>query len=202
MRSLQVGDLTCLPEGVGRGRCESTAGELAVGDPVWPVCGIAEASAPVLLVVAPRSFEPFHPAVAFEGEDVGGDAVEEPAVVGDDQDTAGEAQDRFLEGTEVTCGVLGGGGEAAEALPLTEIVPVADTFFDFRAKYTAAACREITPARVDWSVSVGDRVSSDASWSSAVPSALASPKSSTLTCPSGVSWTLAGLRSRWITPLT
>jgi D-alanine-D-alanine ligase len=34
-------------------------------------------------------------------------------------------------------------------LPLTEIEPVADTFFDFRAKYTAAACREITPARVD-----------------------------------------------------
>ncbi|NKB88871.1 MAG: D-alanine--D-alanine ligase [Acidobacteria bacterium] len=55
----------------------------------------------------------------------------------------------FLDGVEVTCGVLGGGPESTLALPLTEIVPVADTFFDFRAKYTAAACEEITPARVD-----------------------------------------------------
>lgn len=58
-----------------------------------------------------------------------------------------------VRGTEVTCGVLGGGPhELMEALPLTEIVPAADTFFDFRAKYTAGACEEITPARVDAAV--------------------------------------------------
>ncbi len=57
--------------------------------------------------------------------------------------------EEFLPGIEVTCGVLGGGLEAAEALPLTEIVPTGDGFFDFRAKYTTGACREITPARVD-----------------------------------------------------
>lgn len=59
----------------------------------------------------------------------------------------------FVAGTEVTCGVLGGGPlEPAQPLPLTEIVPVADTFFDFRAKYTVGACEEITPARVDRAV--------------------------------------------------
>lgn len=55
----------------------------------------------------------------------------------------------YVAGVEVTCGVLGGGPfEPAVPLPLTEIVPVGEDFFDFRAKYTAAACDEITPARV------------------------------------------------------
>ena len=57
--------------------------------------------------------------------------------------------EEFLTGIEVTCGVLGGGLEPAEALPVTEIAPDDDGFFDFRAKYTAGACSEITPARVD-----------------------------------------------------
>lgn len=55
----------------------------------------------------------------------------------------------YLEGVEVTCGVLGGGRESAQALPLTEIRPRDGQFFDFRAKYTADACREITPAEVE-----------------------------------------------------
>jgi D-alanine-D-alanine ligase len=55
-----------------------------------------------------------------------------------------------LVGTEVTCGVLGGGPfEDAVALPVTEIVPKGGTFFDFRAKYTKGASEEITPARID-----------------------------------------------------
>ena len=36
-------------------------------------------------------------AVAFEGEDVGGDAVEEPAIVRDHDGAAGELQQRVLE---------------------------------------------------------------------------------------------------------
>jgi len=72
------------------------------------------------------------PAVALSVEAAGNTMIEE-----------------FLPGIEVTCGVLGGGGEPVEALPLTEIAPTADGFFDFRAKYTAGACQEITPARVD-----------------------------------------------------
>jgi D-alanine-D-alanine ligase len=55
-----------------------------------------------------------------------------------------------LTGTELTCGVLGGGPhEAAQALPVTEIVPAGEGFFDFHAKYTQGACEEITPARID-----------------------------------------------------
>ncbi len=55
----------------------------------------------------------------------------------------------YLEGVEVTCGVLGGGREPTQPLPLTEIRPRDGQFFDFRAKYTTDACREITPAEVD-----------------------------------------------------
>jgi D-alanine-D-alanine ligase len=66
---------------------------------------------------------------------------------------AGESGDvmieEYLDGVEVTCGVLGGGSEPTQVLPLTEIAPAAEGFFDFRAKYTAGACSEITPARVD-----------------------------------------------------
>jgi D-alanine-D-alanine ligase len=55
-----------------------------------------------------------------------------------------------LAGTEVTCGVLGGGQlEETRALPVTEIVPAGGAFFDFRAKYTKGASEEITPARID-----------------------------------------------------
>lgn len=54
-----------------------------------------------------------------------------------------------LFGTEVTCGVLGGGlHEEAEALPLTEICPAGE-FFDYRSKYTKGQSEDITPARVD-----------------------------------------------------
>ena len=42
-------------------------------------------------------FEPDDLAVALEGEHVRGDAVEEPAVVADDHDAAGEVQQRFFE---------------------------------------------------------------------------------------------------------
>jgi len=55
--------------------------------------------------------------------------------------------ERFLRGTEVTCCVLG--TRTLEALPLIEIVPNPEfVFFDYRAKYTPGATREICPARV------------------------------------------------------
>src|ERR1700752_4205955 len=60
--------------------------------------GILAPAAPevldVLLVIA---FEPRHLRVALEGEDVGRNAVEEPAVVGDHHRAAGEAEQRLLE---------------------------------------------------------------------------------------------------------
>jgi hypothetical protein len=44
----------------------------------------------VLLVILKVALEPFDVAVAFEGQDMRGDAVEEPAVMADDDGAAGE----------------------------------------------------------------------------------------------------------------
>lgn len=76
------------------------------------------------------------------------EAVEEAVRLAlDDDDRA--IVEEHVDGIEVTCGVLGGGPwEAARALPVTEIVPRSSDFFDYRAKYTASACDEITPARI------------------------------------------------------
>ncbi len=52
----------------------------------------------------------------------------------------------FIQGTEVTCGVLD--IDAPIALPVTEIRPVTSSFFDYHAKYTPGASREITPAEI------------------------------------------------------
>src|SRR6516162_10202949 len=61
---------------------------------------VAEAAHLVLLVVLEVAFEPFDVAVAFEGQNVGGDAVEEPAVVADDHGAAGEILERLLQRTK------------------------------------------------------------------------------------------------------
>ena len=58
----------------------------------WP-----EPALLVFFVVLEVAFEPFDMAVAFEGEDVGGDAVEEPAVVADDHGAAGEILQRLFQ---------------------------------------------------------------------------------------------------------
>lgn len=53
--------------------------------------------------------------------------------------------ERFIAGTEVTCGCYSAAGEVI-ALPVTEVVPK-NSFFDFEAKYQGAV-EEITPARI------------------------------------------------------
>jgi D-alanine-D-alanine ligase len=58
--------------------------------------------------------------------------------------------EEFIPGRELTCSVLGGfPGEEPFALPVTEIIPVTSSFFDYEAKYTPGASREITPAELD-----------------------------------------------------
>ncbi len=54
----------------------------------------------------------------------------------------------FIDGIELTCAVLG--NETPEALPVIEIIPDngTSTFFDYEAKYTPGATREICPARI------------------------------------------------------
>lgn len=54
----------------------------------------------------------------------------------------------YIKGIELTCGVLG--NDTLEALPVIEIIPGEGyEFFDYTAKYTAGATREICPARID-----------------------------------------------------
>ena len=58
----------------------------------------------------------------------------------------------FIDGTEVTCAVLGN-DDALTTLPLVEIVPGKGyDFFDYEAKYKPGATQEICPARVDESI--------------------------------------------------
>jgi D-alanine-D-alanine ligase len=64
--------------------------------------------------------------------------------------TGGEALiESFIEGTEVTSGVISYRGKP-RSLPITEIVPH-NSFFDFNAKYEGAS-DEVTPARINSAV--------------------------------------------------
>jgi len=54
----------------------------------------------------------------------------------------------YIDGIELTGGVIG--NDQLEAFPLIEIVPDKSyAFFDYAAKYTAGATKEICPARID-----------------------------------------------------
>jgi len=54
--------------------------------------------------------------------------------------------ERFLSGTEVTCGCYKTNGKKT-VLPVTEVVSKSE-FFDFNAKYAPGGAEEITPARI------------------------------------------------------
>ncbi|MFW6224075.1 MAG: D-alanine--D-alanine ligase [Bacteroidota bacterium] len=54
--------------------------------------------------------------------------------------------EEFIEGTEVTCGLIEKGNDTL-IFPLTEIVSK-NEFFDYEAKYTKGMADEITPARI------------------------------------------------------
>jgi len=55
---------------------------------------------------------------------------------------------KYVKGTEVTCGVVEDEEGHPFALPPTEIVPRAAAFFDYHAKYADGGSLEITPARI------------------------------------------------------
>ena len=57
----------------------------------------AEAAHLVFLIAVEIAFEPFDVAVAFEREDVRGEAVQEPAIVADHDGAAGEIFQRSFE---------------------------------------------------------------------------------------------------------
>jgi hypothetical protein len=71
--------------------------EFAIGHALRLVgCG-ADALVVILLVVAEVALVEHHAAIALVGEDVCGDAVEEPAIVRDDHGAAGKGQQRFFQ---------------------------------------------------------------------------------------------------------
>ena len=87
---------------------------------------------------------------ACEGSTIGVTVVREAEQIPVALDTAFEhgpaaLAEQFLEGTEITGGVLG--NEDPQVLPLIEIVP-AGGFYDYDAKYTPGATEEIIPARI------------------------------------------------------
>ncbi len=72
-------------------------GQFPVLEPVRLVGGGAEASMAVFLVCLVVAFKPQDLAVAFEGENVRRDAIEEPAIVADHHRTAAEIHERFFQ---------------------------------------------------------------------------------------------------------
>ena len=58
--------------------------------------------------------------------------------------------EQFVAGTEITVAVLGGGEATPRALPVIEIVPPGDGFFDFDAKYqySKGKTQYLCPARI------------------------------------------------------
>ncbi len=54
--------------------------------------------------------------------------------------------ERYIKGTEVTCGLMKT-GDKFTIFPITEIIPK-NEFFDYEAKYTEGKAEEITPARI------------------------------------------------------
>src|SRR6202034_4582281 len=76
--------------------CPSPA-ELLVLQPVRDDAIEAQAALLVFLVVGEIAFEPLDMALAFEGQHVGGDAVEEEPIVADDDGAAREVEQRRFE---------------------------------------------------------------------------------------------------------
>jgi D-alanine-D-alanine ligase len=55
---------------------------------------------------------------------------------------------KYINGKEVTCGVLEDENGRPFVLPPTEIIPQSAAFFDYHAKYATGGSLEITPARI------------------------------------------------------
>jgi len=58
--------------------------------------------------------------------------------------------EEYIDGLELTCGVLGNNNPTA--LPLVEIHPISGEFFDYESKYTESGAEEIVPARISKSL--------------------------------------------------
>lgn len=85
-----------------------------------------------------------------QGSSVGVSIIDDLKKINEAMELAFRYDDRvlveeFVEGVEVSCGILG--NENPIALPVIEICPK-NSFFDYEAKYTDGKCEEIVPARL------------------------------------------------------
>src|SRR5699024_2719959 len=95
----------------------------------------------------------YHPRVALEGEDVGGDAVEEPAVVRDDHRTAREVfQPLFQRTQRIHVDVVGGLVEQQYVAALLqrkgEVEPVALSAGEYAHLFLLVGSRKIEPGHI------------------------------------------------------
>lgn len=124
--------------------------------PAWTTFHASDRSNPLTAVDLPQNVGvPFIVKPANAGSTIGitvvrhADRAEYAAALG-----AAAAYDRailvekLIVGTEITVAVLSG-PTGARALPIVEIVPPGDGFFDFDAKYTKGKTNYICPARLD-----------------------------------------------------
>jgi len=89
---------------------------------------------------------------ANRGSSVGVDIVQDQSQIELAADSAFSFSDRimlqkYVAGTEVTCGVIEAGDKTIPLQP-TQIVPKTATFFDYYSKYTPGATEEVTPPRL------------------------------------------------------
>lgn len=112
-----------------------------LGDPEAVVRGVREVFSPPYVLKTPRL-----------GSSVGLDILPDPGALPETLGRLFALDDRvlveaFVRGRELTCGVLEGSAFGGlRALPVLEIIPVESDFFDFHAKYTPGAVREVCPA--------------------------------------------------------
>jgi hypothetical protein len=76
----------------------SDPGQLTVFNPVRLIGSGPETGSPVRFIFRVVSFKPDDTAVTLEGKDMGGNAIQKPAVVTDDDSAAGEIFQGFFQG--------------------------------------------------------------------------------------------------------
>lgn len=121
--------------------------------PYFPVRGGDAQGLGQWLRTAVSPDEPLVVKPAGGGSSIGMSIVADPADVRQAIEAARMHDDMvlveaYIDGTELTGGVIG--NDVIDALPVVEIIPGESfAFFDYKAKYTPGATREICPAEID-----------------------------------------------------
>jgi len=124
-----------------------------MGLPTPPYIAVHRKDRPDAVSIGSRLGFPLVVKPANGGSSIGMSIVKSETVLMDALETAWRHDDAvvvesFIRGIELTCGVLG--NDELRALPVVEIMPgEGHEFFDFQAKYTPGASREICPAGID-----------------------------------------------------